>query len=114
MPLTGKEFRIVEFLALRKGSVLSKAAFLSHLYGGLDEPEPKIIDVFICKLRRKLELSGARGMSIDTVWGQGYILRETESTNQTPESLPSSIEEDELSATMSDQANQKISSMRAS
>lgn len=114
LPLTGKEFRIVEFLALRKGSVLSKAAFLSHLYGGLDEPEPKIIDVFICKLRRKLELSGARGMSIDTVWGQGYILRETESTNQTPESLPSSIEEDELSATMSDQANQKISSMRAS
>ena len=56
LPLTGKEFRIVEFLALRKGSVLSKTAFLSHLYGGMDEPEPKIIDVFICKLRRKLEI----------------------------------------------------------
>ena len=84
LPLTGKEFRIVEFLALRKGSVLSKTAFLSHLYGGMDEPEPKIIDVFICKLRRKLEIAGARGVSIDTVWGQGYILRETEAVSQTP------------------------------
>ena len=67
VPLTTKEFRIVEFLALRKGSVLSKTAFLSHLYGGLDEPEPKIIDVFVYKLRRKLELAGATGVSIDTV-----------------------------------------------
>ena len=79
VPLTAKEFRIVEFLALRKGSVLSKTAFLSHLYGELDEPEPKIIDVFMCKLRRKLELAGATGVNIDTVWGQGYILRETHS-----------------------------------
>jgi len=93
LPLTGKEFRIVEFLALRKGSVLSKTAFLSHLYGGMDEPEPKIIDVFVCKLRRKLEIAGARGVSIDTVWGQGYILRETEAVGQSPSSLPSSIED---------------------
>ncbi len=77
LPLTAKEFRIVEFLALRKGAVLSKAAFLSHLYGGMDEPEPKIIDVFMCKLRRKLDDAGAQGVSIDTVWGQGYILRES-------------------------------------
>jgi two-component system cell cycle response regulator CtrA len=49
---------------------------LNNLYGGIDEPEPKIIDVFICKLRRKLVDSGAVGLSIDTVWGQGYILRE--------------------------------------
>ena len=75
-----------------KRQVLSKTAFLSHLYGGMDEPEPKIIDVFICKLRRKLELAGASGVSIDTVWGQGYILRETEAVNQTPGSLPASIE----------------------
>ncbi|MGB2295011.1 MAG: response regulator transcription factor [Candidatus Puniceispirillum sp.] len=75
--LTAKEFRIVEFLALRKGSVLSKDAFLNHLYGGIDEPEPKVIDVFMCKLRRKLDNAGASGLNIDTVWGQGYILRET-------------------------------------
>ena len=74
--LTAKEFRIIEFLALRKGAVLSKDAFLNHLYGGIDEPEPKIIDVFMCKLRRKLADAGATGVVIDTIWGQGYILRE--------------------------------------
>ena len=58
----------------RKGAVLSKDAFLNYLYGGINEPEPKIIDVFMCKLRRKL--AGATGVVIDTIWGQGYILRE--------------------------------------
>ena len=77
LELTAKEFRIIEFLALRKGAVLSKDAFLNHLYDGIDEPEPKIIDVFICKLRRKLVENGAEGLSVDMVWGQGYILRET-------------------------------------
>lgn len=85
IPLTGKELMIVEFLALRRGSVLSKAAFLNHLYGGMDEPEPKIIDVFMCKLRRKLELAGAKNVSIDTVWGQGYILRDETSAAITPQ-----------------------------
>jgi two-component system cell cycle response regulator CtrA len=107
LPLTGKEFRIVEFLALRKGSVLSKTAFLSHLYGGMDEPEPKIIDVFVCKLRRKLEVAGARGVSIDTVWGQGYILRETEAANQSPTELPSSIEDMDIEETLSDPASKQ-------
>ncbi|MDB3895871.1 response regulator transcription factor [Alphaproteobacteria bacterium] len=77
LELTAKEFRIIEFLALRKGAVLRKDAFLNHLYGGIDEPGPKIIDVFICKLRRKLVENGAEGLSVDMVWGQGYILRET-------------------------------------
>ena len=77
LELTAKEFRIIEFLALRKGAVLSKDAFLNHLYGGIDEPEPKIIDVFICKLRRKLVENGTEGLSVDTVWGHGYILRGT-------------------------------------
>ena len=76
LDLTAKEFCIIEFLALRKGAVLSKDAFLNHLYGGIDEPEPKIIDVFMCKLRRKLADAGATGVVIDTFWGQGYILRE--------------------------------------
>ena len=53
-----------------------KTHSLSHLYGGIDEPEPKIIDVFICKLRRKLVDNGAKGLNIDTVWGQGYTLKE--------------------------------------
>ena len=74
---TGKEFRIIEFMALRKGAFLSKDAFLNHLYGGIDKPKPKIIDVFICKLRRKLVKNGDEGLSVDKVWGQGYIPRET-------------------------------------
>ena len=73
--LTGKEFAILELLALRKGQVLTKDAFLNHLYGGMDEPDGKIIDVFICKLRKKLQAVGGIDM-ISTVWGRGYILQE--------------------------------------
>ena len=73
--LTGKEFSILELLVLRRGMVLSKEAFLNHLYGGMDEPEIKIIDVFVCKLRKKLaEASGEQ--LIGTVWGRGYVLRD--------------------------------------
>ena len=76
MHLTGKEYQILEILALRKGTTLSKEMLLNHLYGGMDEPELKIIDVFICKLRKKLaNASGGRDY-IETVWGRGYILRE--------------------------------------
>jgi two-component system cell cycle response regulator CtrA len=74
--LTVTEYTILELLVLRKGAVLTKEALLSHLYGGLDEPEIKIIDVFICKLRRKLAQAGAENI-ISTVWGQGYAIRDT-------------------------------------
>ena len=74
--LTGKEYAILELLVLRKGMVLTKDAFLNHLYGGMDEPEMKIIDVFICKLRKKLAQAGA-GNLIGTVWGRGYVMRES-------------------------------------
>lgn len=74
--LTRKEYSILELLVLRKGCILSKESFLNHIYGGLDEPELKIVDVFICKLRRKLaEYSGGVNF-IDTVWGRGYILHD--------------------------------------
>ena len=77
--LTGKEYGILELLALRKGSTLTKEVFLNHLYNGMDEPEIKIIDVFICKLRKKLE--EAAGVNyIETVWGRGYVLRDPEVT----------------------------------
>ena len=79
--LTGKEYAILELLVLRKGMVLTKEAFLNHLYGGMDEPEMKIIDVFICKLRKKLAEAGAPNL-IGTVWGRGYIVRDTASANQ--------------------------------
>jgi two-component system cell cycle response regulator CtrA len=73
--LTGKEYSILELLVLRKGMVLTKEAFLNHLYGGMDEPEMKIIDVFICKLRKKLAQAGESNL-IGTVWGRGYMMRD--------------------------------------
>jgi two-component system cell cycle response regulator CtrA len=71
--LTKKEYQIAEILALRKGNVLSKEAILDHLYGGLDEPNPKIIDVFVCKIRKKLQTMGVDDF-IETNWGRGYMV----------------------------------------
>ena len=74
--LTGKEYQMFELLSLRKGTTLTKEMFLNHLYGGMDEPELKIIDVFICKLRKKLAQSTGGDHFIETVWGRGYVLRD--------------------------------------
>ena len=76
--LTGKEYAMLELLSLRKGTTLTKEMFLNHLYGGMDEPELKIIDVFICKLRKKLSLACGGANYIETVWGRGYVLRESD------------------------------------
>jgi two-component system cell cycle response regulator CtrA len=74
--LTGKEYQMLELLSLRKGTTLSKEMFVNHLYGGMDEPELKIIDVFICKLRKKLAHASNGKDYIETIWSQGYVLRE--------------------------------------
>jgi len=74
--LTGKEYGILELLSLRKGTTLTKEMFLNHLYGGMDEPELKIIDVFVCKLRKKLAAATGGVHYIETVWGRGYVLRD--------------------------------------
>jgi two-component system cell cycle response regulator CtrA len=76
--LTGKEYQMLELLSLRKGTTLTKEMFLNHLYGGMDEPELKIIDVFICKLRKKLAQATEGDNYIETVWGRGYVLRDPE------------------------------------
>ncbi|EAQ26553.1 response regulator transcription factor CtrA [Roseovarius sp. 217] len=76
--LTGKEYQMLELLSLRKGTTLTKEMFLNHLYGGMDEPELKIIDVFICKLRKKLSEATDGANYIETVWGRGYVLRDPE------------------------------------
>jgi two-component system cell cycle response regulator CtrA len=77
--LTGKEYQMLELLSLRKGTTLTKEMFLNHLYGGMDEPELKIIDVFICKLRKKLQQATGGNHYIETVWGRGYVLRDLSS-----------------------------------
>ena len=86
--LTGKEYQMLELLSLRKGTTLTKEMLLNHLYGGMDEPELKIIDVFICKLRKKLSEATGGDNHIETVWGRGYVLRDPEPMGQhDPEKL---------------------------
>jgi two-component system cell cycle response regulator CtrA len=84
--LTGKEYGILELLSLRKGTTLTKDMFLNHLYGGMDEPELKIIDVFICKLRKKLSAATGGENYIETVWGRGYVLRDPKGTSDSTNS----------------------------
>jgi two-component system cell cycle response regulator CtrA len=74
--LTGKEYAILELLCLRKGTTSTKEMLLNHLYRGMDEPELKIIDVFVCKLRKKLAQATGGEQYIETVWGRGYGLRD--------------------------------------
>jgi two-component system cell cycle response regulator CtrA len=74
--LTGKEYQMLELLSIRKGTTITKEMFLSQLYGGMDEPEIKIIDVFMCKIRKKLAIASGGKDYIETVWGRGYLLRE--------------------------------------
>jgi len=75
VPLSAKEYQLLELLALRRGTTLTKETFLNHLYGEMDEPEAKIIDVFVCKLRKKLAAYTNGKNYIETVWGQGYLIR---------------------------------------
>jgi two-component system cell cycle response regulator CtrA len=74
--VTGREYDMLELMSLRKGTTITKEMFLNHLYGGMDEPDIKIIDVFICKLRKKLAFACGGENYIGTVWGRGYVLQE--------------------------------------
>ncbi|SMX22241.1 Cell cycle response regulator CtrA [Boseongicola aestuarii] len=85
--LTGKEYQMLELLSLRKGTTLTKEMFLNHLYGGMDEPELKIIDVFICKLRKKLAEATEGDNYIETVWDRGYVLRDPDPIAAEPEPI---------------------------
>jgi two-component system cell cycle response regulator CtrA len=74
--LTGKEYAIMELLGIKKGSIIPKETFLNHIYGGLDEPDLKIVDVFICKLRKKMAAISGGLNFIETIWGRGYTIKE--------------------------------------
>jgi two-component system cell cycle response regulator CtrA len=82
--LTAKEFALLQLLMLRKNMVMTKDAILTQLYGGMDEPELKIIDVFVCKIRKKLAAVGL-GEFIGTVWGRGYTVRDEAGGRTRPE-----------------------------
>lgn len=94
--LTNKEYAILELLAMRKGTVLTKEMFLNHLYSSMDEPEIKIIDVFVCKLRKKLAKASGGMNYIETVWGRGYMLKDYEDSN----SMSSMMEDKSFSHVM--------------
>lgn len=76
--LSVKEYQILELLCMRTGTTLTKEVFLNHLYSGMDDPDPKIIDVFVCKLRKKLAAVAGAEPLIETVWGRGYLVRHTD------------------------------------
>jgi two-component system cell cycle response regulator CtrA len=75
-PVTCREYCIFELLSVRKGAIVTKQMLLDHLYGGMDAPELKIIDVFVCYLRKKLAQATGGNHYIETVWGRGYMLRD--------------------------------------
>jgi len=75
IPLSPKEFALLELMVTRSGTAVTKAAMLAHLYGKKGEPEPKIIDVFVCRLRSRLQKAGA-GDLIAIAWGLGYVIQE--------------------------------------
>ena len=74
--LTKKEQNLLECLALNKGKVLSKEFLLDYVYGGMDEPEIRIIDAFIWRIRKKLSEAGQERDYMQTVWGRGYCLND--------------------------------------
>jgi two-component system cell cycle response regulator CtrA len=93
LPLSNKEYAILELLAMRQGTTLTKEMFLNHLYGGLDEPELKIVDVFVCKLRKKLSQATNGEKYIETVWGRGYVLRNPEATQKEQKGTKQTIQQ---------------------
>ncbi len=95
---TRREYAILELLSLRKGSALTKEMIMSHLYGGMDEPQIKIIDVYICHLRKKLSAAGGENL-IETVWGRGYLLREPDPARVPDMETPPTPGTDEVQST---------------
>jgi len=89
MHVSATEYAILELLSLRKGTILTKEMFLDRLYRGMNEPQLKIIDVFLCKLRKKLAQATGGNHYIETVWGRGYMLRDPADTaaTHTPQRL---------------------------
>jgi len=81
--LTGGEYQMLELLALRRGTCVTRGAFMDYLYGGKNAPKPKIVDVLICKLRSKLSAADAVDKCIETVWGLGYLLNDAENKRVT-------------------------------
>jgi two-component system, cell cycle response regulator CtrA len=112
--LTGKEYGILELLSRRKGTTLTKEMFLDHLYAGVHEPEIKIIDVFVCKLRKKLAQATGGSHYIETVWGRGYVLRDPTASTEPAQALGQSDRSDDTTFRPSRQPARMLASSAVS
>jgi two-component system cell cycle response regulator CtrA len=80
---TGKEYAILALLIRRAGTVVTKELIMDNCYGGRDEPDWKIVDIYICRLRKKLRAVGS-SEHIENVWGRGYMLSNPKITRAHP------------------------------
>ena len=79
--ITEMEYRVLELLAFARNNVVTRAMLLKHLYRRADDqPQPKIIDVFISKLRKKLRSASGGAEFIETIPQRGWILRDIDAT----------------------------------
>lgn len=74
--LTNREYEVLELFCSRKGKILSKDMIIQQLYQDVDAPGRKAIEVFVCKLRKKLSAASGGMSFIETHWGHGYVLRD--------------------------------------
>jgi len=80
--LTEMEYQVLELLCRNKDQPVTKDAFMRHFYAGQNQPKPKIIDVFVCKLRGKLKKALGGVNYIETIWGKGYVLSDPDANRQ--------------------------------
>jgi DNA-binding response OmpR family regulator len=79
--ITEMEYRVLELLAFARNNVVTRTMLLKHLYRRMDDqPQPKIIDVFISKLRKKLRMASNGAEFIETIPQRGWILRDLENS----------------------------------
>jgi two-component system cell cycle response regulator CtrA len=79
--ITEMEYRVLELLAFARNNVVTRSMLLKHLYRRADDqPQPKIIDVFISKLRKKLRMASSGQEFIETIPQRGWILRDIDAT----------------------------------
>ena len=82
--ITEMEYRVLELLAFARNNVVTRSMLLKHLYRRADDqPQPKIIDVFISKLRKKLRSAAGGAEFIETIPQRGWILRDIDTASAT-------------------------------
>ena len=76
IPLQPKEFALLEYLARNAGKVVSRTMIMEHVWDYNFDPMTNVVDARICKLRDKIDKDFGTKL-LHTVWGAGYVLKET-------------------------------------